>query len=197
MRLPRPFVLLLLALTLAGCAASGSEPPAAAPVPNAVARSSEAGGRFIALVGPRRQFAAPFLGVPGTNFDLLRSWIDTQNSQVLTQLYVEDSYSGAVRTYDTARTSEGETLKFVPISKNKIACDNGCSYAEEIAADLPEPLLQAHRQGLAVVFSAQSGPDLAIAVPGDLIDRQLAAIADARATLPVAAAAPSPANPRP
>jgi hypothetical protein len=186
----------MLLLALAGCGALEGEAPPVAPSPDMVARGGEPGGRFLSLVGPRRQFAPPFLGVPGTNYDLLRSWIDTKNGGQRTQLYVEDSYAGKERSYDTARTEAGEALKFVPISRNEIACDNGCSYAEEFAADLPAPLLAAHRRGLGVVFAAKSGPDLTIAVPGDLVDKQLAALAGAQATLPTAAAAP-PANPHP
>jgi hypothetical protein len=180
MAMPR-FLPPLILLALAGCGVfEGGEAPPVQPAPTAVTQSSEAGGRFIALVGPRQQYAEPFLGVPGTNFSTLRSWIDTRSGERLTQLYVEDSYSGAERDYDAARTGEGEALKFVAISKNEIVCDNGgCSYAEEFAADLPEPLLRAHPQGLTAAFGAKFGPDLTIAVPGDLIDKQLAALAAA------------------
>ncbi|HTT78973.1 MAG TPA: hypothetical protein VMF86_04770 [Stellaceae bacterium] len=178
----------LLLMALAGCGLFAGEAAPVAPLPNRVARGSEAGGRFISLVGPRQQFGAPFLGVPGTNYDLLRSWIDTRSGERLTQLYVEASYSGAERGYEAAQDGEGQALKFVAISKNEIACDHGCSYAEEFAVDLPQPLLEAHRRGLTVVFTAKSGPALPIAVPGDLIDKQLAAIAEARAALPAAAA---------
>ena len=178
----------LLLMALAGCGLFEGEAAPVAPLPNRVVRGSEAGGRFISLVGPRQQFAAPFLGVPGTNYDLLRSWIDRRSGDRLTQLYVEASYSGAERSYAAAHDGAGQALKFVTISKNEIACDRGCSYAEEFAADLPQTLLEAHREGLTVVFTATSGPALPIAVPGDLIDKQLAAIAEARAALPAAAA---------
>jgi hypothetical protein len=187
------FLAPMMVLTLAGCAALESEAPPIQPVGETVARASEQGGRFIALLGPRRQHAAPFLGVPGTNFYALRSWLDTKSGERLTQLYVEDSYSGSERSYGAARTGAGEALKFVPISRNEIGCEKGCSYAEEFAAKLPEPLLRAQPQGLTVIFSAKSGPDLTVAVPGGLIDKQLAAIDAARATLPAAAVTPSPA----
>jgi hypothetical protein len=176
-----------LLLALAGCGQYGGGATPVAPPPDTVARASEAGGRFISLVGPRQQFAAAFLGVPGTNYDLLRSWIDTRTGDGLTQLYVEASYSGGERTYEAAHDGDGQALKFVAISRNEIACDHGCSYAEEFAADLPQSLLDAHRQGLTVVFTTKSGPALSIAVPGELIDKQLAAIAAARGTLPAAA----------
>jgi hypothetical protein len=159
----------------------------------AVSQRTVQGGRFIELVGPSQQFAAPFLGVPGTNYYVLRSWIDAQNRQATTQLYVEDSYVGAERTYDAARDaggggSAGQTLDFVPISRNEISCDNGCSYAEEFAAELPAPLLQQHTgdSGLSVTFSAKAGQDLTIVVPAELIAKQLEALAAAVGARPAA-----------
>jgi hypothetical protein len=185
----------LLLLALAGCALAPGEAPPRPPVSNTVSRGSEGGGRFIALVGSPQQFAPPFLGVAGTNFALLRSWIDTKTGEGLIQLYVEVSYAGDARTYDAAHDSSGGALKFVPISKNEIACENGCSYAEEFAAELPVTLLDAHRQGLTVVFAAKSGPDLSIALTGEAIVKQLAALASAGA-VPTAAASP-PKAPQP
>jgi hypothetical protein len=180
--------------TLAGCVGSSSLPPPNVLTATTVTRSEEQGGRFIAFVGPRRPHGEPFLGVPGTNFDALRSWIDTQNGETAHQLYVEDSYSGAERTWEAARVQGGQTLRFITISKNEITCENGCSYAEEFAAALPEALLRASPQGLAISFTAHSGTQRTIIVPGDLIALQLAAIDDARTTLPRASAA-APANP--
>jgi hypothetical protein len=158
----------------------------------AVTHSVEQGGRFIALVGPRRQHAEPFLGVPGTNFNALRSMMDTRTGETAHQLYVEDSYFGAERNWEAARDSRGQTLRFIAISKNEITCDNGCSYAEEFAAALPETLLRESPQGFTVTFTAHSGAEKAIAVPGDLVANQLTAIAEARAGLPTAAAVPPP-----
>jgi hypothetical protein len=181
---------LLLALT--DCAQLVGLPQAATPVaPDVVTQSNEQNGRFVALVGLRRQHAEPFLGVPSTNFYTLRSWLDTRTGERLHQLYVEDSYFGEKRDYEAARDGDGQSLKFVPISNNEITCDNGsCSYAEEFAAALPEELLRAHPQGLTVAFTAKSGPELTLAVPGELIEKQLAAVDTARAALPAAAAAP-------
>jgi hypothetical protein len=187
----------LLLMALAGCAALSNAPPPSPQPATAVVQSVEQGGRFIALVGPRLQHAEPFLGVPGTNFFLLRSWIDTRDGKIAHQLYVEDSYFGAKRNWEAARDAQGQKLRFVPISMNEITCDNGtCSYAEEFAAALPEALLRASPQGLAVSFTARSGAQQTMIVPGDLIAKQLAAVAEARASLPAAAAAP-PASPPP
>jgi hypothetical protein len=193
-RLARPGAALLL-IALAGCVGlpRASAPPdvlAAA----AVTVTSAQDGRFIALVGPRRLHAEPFLGVPGTNFDLLRSWIDTRTGETAHQLYVEDSYLGAERDWEAARIQGGAALRFIPISKNKITCDNGCSYAEEFAATLPEALLRRSPRGLAVSFAAHSGAEQTILVPGELIARQLAAVDAARASLPRATAASAPPN---
>ena len=187
------------ALLLALAACGSLERPPVAATPDAVAQGPAEGGKFIAFVGPRRQHAEAFLGVPGTNFYLLRSWLDTRSGERLSQLYVEDSYVGAERHYDSARDGDGQALKFVPISANEIACENGaCSYAEEFGATLPDALLRAHAQGLAVTFAAKSGPELTIAVPGDLIQKQLAAVDAGRAALPATtAAAPPSAEPPP
>src|SRR5260370_11002396 len=141
MRAPLALVAVAFVAALAGCTSLSGAPPASAPAANAVARSTEPGGRFITLVGPRRPTGDPFLGVPGTNFSALRSSIDTQNGESVHQLYVEDSYFGAGRNWEAARDPAGQALRFIPISKNEISCDNGCSYAEEFAAGLPESLL--------------------------------------------------------
>ncbi|HEV2335221.1 MAG TPA: hypothetical protein VGS13_06980 [Stellaceae bacterium] len=185
-----------LVAALAGCTGFSSAPlPPNVLAAATVTESVEQDGKFIALVGPRRPHAEPFLGVADTNFDLLRSWIDTRSGETAHQLYVEDSYFGAERNWEAARIQGGPSLRFIPISKNKISCDNGCSYAEEFAATLPETLLRASPRGLAVSFTAQSGGEQTILVPGDVIARQLAAVDAARASLRTASAAPPRANP--
>ena len=196
MTAPKALLTAALLLALAGCAGSSSAPPPSVPPATEVARSVEQDGKFISLVGPRRQHAEPFLGVPSTNFYALRSWLDTRNGEVAHQLYVEDSYFGAKRNWEAARDKAGEKLRFVEISNNEITCNPGCSYAEEFAAALPEALLRANLQGLIVTFTAKSGADKTLIVPGELIAKQLAAVDDARTTLPTAAAsAPPPAAP--
>ena len=193
----KPAVALVAAslLALAGCTGLSGAPPPSTPAASGVSRSTEAGGRFVTFVGPRRPTGEPFLGVPGTNFAALRSSIDTKTGEVAHQLYVEDSYFGAERNWEAAADPAGQKLRFIAISKNQITCENGCSYAEEFAAGLPETLLRARPQGLPITFTAHSGARQTIIVPGDLIAKQLAAIDEARATLPTASAAPPPANP--
>ncbi len=188
-----------LLAAVAGCTGLSGAPPPSIQSATAVTRSTEPGGRFITLVGPRRAHAEPFLGVSGTNFTALRSSIDTKTGESVHQLYVEDSYFGAERNWEAARDPAGQALRFIAISKNQITCDNGCSYAEEFAAGLPEALLRANAQGkpagLAIGFTARSGARQTIIVPSDLIAKQLAAVDEARATLPTASAVPLPATP--
>lgn len=160
---------------------------------NAVTLTKEKDGRFLVLTGPRLRHAEPFLGIASTNFYLLRSFVDVRTGETLHQLYVEDSYPGAERNWNAARLAAGGTLRFIAISKNEITCEVGCSYAEEFAASLPEPLLRANPQGFTVVFNTRSGIERTITVPGNLVAKQLAAIAQLRATPPTAAAAVSSA----
>jgi hypothetical protein len=190
-----PVLAVAAAIAVSGCAVEG--PPTPAQSANAVTLTKEKDGRFLVLSGPRLRHAEPFLGIASTNFYLLRSFIDARTGETLHQLYVEDSYPGAERNWNAARLAAGETLRFIPISKNEVTCDAGCSYAEEFAASLPEPLLRANPQGFTIVFTARSGIARTITVPGDLVAKQLAAIAEARATRPAAVVAgPAPVPPR-
>jgi hypothetical protein len=185
----RALLAVIGAMALAGCGAIAGLSSTAQPA-GPVTRAEAQGGRFVTLTGPRVQHAEPFLGVTDTNFYLLRSMIDTRTGEIANQLYVEDSYFGTERNWNAARDATGQPLRFIPISKNQITCESNCSYAEEFAAALPEAPLRAKTQGLTVVFTARSGAEKAIAVPSELIAKQLAAAGEARATLPVAAASP-------
>lgn len=190
MQMPAAHILasILLLAALAACTTGAGAPPPTtgpgSPPFDTVNRTTEQGGRFIALVGPRTQHAEPFLGVPGTNIYALRSWIDTRTGETVHQLYVAESYAGAERSWNAARDAQGQNLRFVEISKNEITCERGCSYVEEFAAALPEARLRESTSGLTVAFAAKSGESKTIAVPGDLVRKQLAAVDEARAALP-------------
>jgi hypothetical protein len=193
---------LLLMAALAGCGGVAGTPPAAGTAaagrqPTPVAVTSEQGGRFVGLMGPRRQHAEPFLGVPGTNFFTLRTWIDRQSGDSVHQLYVADSYAGPPRDWNAARDAQGRPLRVVAIGRNEIICEPGCSYAEEFAAAIPEPELRsAAAGGLTVTFAARSGAQKTITVPGELVQAQITALDRVRAGLASAGAAPVSA-PRP
>ena len=186
---------LIGAMILAACGDLVGSPPLAPPV-DATTHPPQQAVRFVTLTGPRLQHAEPFLGVEDTNFYLLRSMIDLRTGGIAHQLYVEDSYFGAERGWNAAREVAGQPLRLIAIGKNEITCESGCSYAEEFAAVLPEPLLRANPQGLRILFTARSGASKTIAVPGELVAKQLAALGQTRATLPVAAVTPL-AAPRP
>jgi hypothetical protein len=163
-------------LLLAGCVAA----PAAGVSGDVVTQAIAEGGKFVGVLGPKVQQGEPFLGVAGTNFHALRSWIDRRTGETVHQLYVEDSYAGRKRGWDTAQDGAGRPLRFIQISDKEISCAPGCSYAEEFAAALPEQELRASPQGLTVFFHAKSGADMAIPVSGDLIAKQLAGVDAAR-----------------
>ena len=132
--------------------------------------------RFILFIGPRAQHAPPFLDIPDTNFYCLRSFVDRRTGETAHQLYVTDSYFGAERGWNAARDSAGGPLPFVAIGHDEISCDAGCAYVEEFAANLPESLMRASPDRLAVTFSSRSGDKKTIVVPGDRITAQLAAV---------------------
>ena len=173
------------ALLLTGCVVA----PAAGTPGDAVTQAIAEGGKFVGVLGPRVPQGEPFLGVAGTNFHALRSWIDRRTGETVHQLYVEESYSGPKREWNAAQQAVGKPLRFISISSKEISCEPGCSYAEEFAAALPEQELRASPQGITVFFSAKSGRQMAIPVTADLIAKQLAGVdATRRAS---AAAAPA------
>ena len=187
----------LLGLALAGCAIVHPEeklPPQ--PAAQGVELTKQQGGRFIAFVGPKLQHTEMFLGVSDTNYFALRSWLDNKTGEVANQLYVEDSYYGGPFLWDGVHDADGKKLHFIPISRNQITCDLGCSYADEFAAELPEDYLRAHQGGLAVIFTASDGKTLAVTVPPNLVVAELSAVDGVRAVAAKAAAnstAPAPA----
>jgi hypothetical protein len=178
----RSLAALLSAAALFACAplppsASPATAPAAAGPAPAVREPS---ARFIGFVGPKAQHDPPFLGIPDTNFYCLRSFLDRQTGETAHQLYVADSYFGAKRGWDGAHDAAGNALPFTPIGTNEIACDNGCSYAEEFAARIPAAALRASARGLAVTFTARSGTTMTIELSGEEIANQLAVVDAAR-----------------
>lgn len=185
----RPTSTLIAAVLLAGLAAcAGVQGPSVSGGPTgpnaegAITVAKEQNGKFLSFVGPKIQHDRPFLGVSGTNFDCLRSYLDTRSGETANQLYVEDSYVGKKREWSAASDERGQPLRFIPISSNEITCDagGGCSYAEEFAAALPEPLMRASTNGLMVTFTAKSGARTIIQVPGAQVVAQLAAVDSAR-----------------
>src|SRR5215470_3158876 len=184
---------ILLGAALAACAQS---PSRQAPAHNgATATADDPPPRFIGVIGTRERHSPPFLGVPETIFYILRSFLDSQTGETLHQLYVSDSYSGAVRHWNGARDGAGRPLRFLEISEHEITCERGCAYVEEFAADIPEGELWGNPEGLRVTFSARSGDEKTVVVSGHQIAAQLAAIdAKRNPTQPAAAQVPPSAH---
>ena len=156
-------------------ATAGAKPGPNSQVPTVEVRE-HLSGRFLALIGPKAQHAPPYLGTPGTNFYCLRSFVDRKTGETANQLYVSDSYDGAERNWDAARDNAGRAQAFIPISRDEITCDGGCSYAEEFAANIPESQLRASTRGLSVIFTDHAGDEKTINLSADQIAAQLAAV---------------------
>jgi hypothetical protein len=190
----RGIVPLVFGAALSACsqfAAPGSSPSAAGKAPVVEVRE-HLSGRFIALIGPKAQHAPPYLGTPGTNFYCLRSFVDRKTGETADQLYVSDSYNGTERNWNAARDATGQALVFIPVHLDKIACDGGCSYAEEFAANIPESTLRANPMGVAVTFTDGAGDAKTITLSADQIAVQLAAVDAQRNAVSSPAAAAEP-----
>lgn len=196
----------VMVLALAACMrpTQPGTPVAAGPAaaaPTGVITKTEHGGRYLVVIGPRQQHGEPFFGITDTNYFALRSLIDRTTGQASHQLLVEDSYGGADRHWDAAHDGWGQTLRFIPISHNELACESGkCSYAEEFAAAIPEPELRGSPRGLEVTFTDKAGDKKTIAVSSNMIAIQVAAFDAARASpgaAPAAAARPAGTPPPP
>jgi hypothetical protein len=187
----RSLLAAFLGAALTACAPLAPGPPASGR-PVVLAREDLAPG-FIGFIGPKAQHAPRFLDIPGTNFYCLRSFLDRRTGETEHQLYVSDSYFGPERDWNAARDSTGKPLPFVPVSRDEITCDNGCSYVEEFAVTLPESELRASSGDLSVTFVARSGDEKTIVISGERIAAQLAAV-DARRgpAQPVAAIGKTP-----
>lgn len=186
-----------LAPVLSATPAPAVAQPTAPAGPPAIEVREHLSGRYIALIGPKAQHAPPFLDTPGTNFYCLRSFVDRTTGAAAHQLYVSDSYTGAERHWDAAHDEAGVGLRFIPISRNEISCEGGCSYAEEFAANLPGDRLRANSAGLTVTFTDRSGDQKTIVVAPAQIAAQLAAVdlrrnSHGSAPEPAAAAAAEP-----
>ncbi len=190
----RGFLAVFLGVALSSCTQLASRHPVAGtPVVEVREDSSQ---RFIGFIGPKAQHAPRFLDIPETNFYCLRSFVDRRTGETAHQLYVSDSYLGAEREWNAARDSTGAALPFVPIGRDEISCDAGCSYLEEFAANLPESALRGSPDGLAVTFLSRSGDEKKIVVSGERISVQLAAIDTRRNPVQPAAARGQPAAER-
>ncbi len=189
-------LVILVGAALAGCAPfappGGGSGSLTGPAQDVAVREHQS-GRFVELIGAKAQHAPLFLGIPGTNFYCLRSIVDRKTGRTVDQLYVADSYDGKERNWNAAHDADGRVLRFIPISHMEIVCDgDGCSYAEEFAADIPERELQASRHGATVTFTDPAGDQKPIRVSAAQISDQLAAVAAQQQPTPAPAVSTGP-----
>jgi hypothetical protein len=203
----RNFVALaaILLLAVAGCARVEENaaqpqpqpqplPPTAPVVAEEVTVSKLQGGKFLGLTGPRKQYAEPFFNVAGTNYYCLRSFVDTRSGDTVHQLYVQYSYEGGPYKWSGAQDQDKKDLRFIPLNHNEITCDLGCSYADEFAAAVPEPLLRQSQGGLSVTFTGDNGAAKTVAVDGGLIAKQLGAVDAVRDNMKTVASTTAPTS---
>jgi hypothetical protein len=168
----------LCGLQLAACAPLALPSTGNPESRSTVAVREDLSQRFVALIGPEAQDDPPYLGTPGTNYSCLRSLVDRQTGETVHQLYVVASYD-VKRDWDAAHDDHGTVLKFIPISRLKIACDGSenCSYAEEFAAKIPASELNDNRGGFSITFTDHAGNAQTIVVSGEQVATQLTATA--------------------
>ena len=144
----RDLLAALLGTALSACSQPTPGPP---PGGGAVVLAREnLSPDFIGFIGRKTQHAPPFLGISETNYYCLRSFVDRRTGETVHQLYFSDSYFGPARDWNAARDGSGRPRLFVPLTRDEIACDPGCSYVEEFAVTLPESAFRANPEDLPI-----------------------------------------------
>jgi hypothetical protein len=119
-----------------------------------------------------REWINPFGGT-ARNW-MLRTWIDKETRNVTHQLYVEISYSGSWRFYQSANNEQAISLPFIPINRSVGSCFAGCSFTEIVGVELSDELLREKAlTGFQVKLFAKSGDSLVIDVTRAQIQSQL------------------------
>jgi hypothetical protein len=114
----------------------------------------------------------------------LRAWMRRDGSLIRDhRIYVSTFYEPAVRAYPHAAVPPRK-LRMTGISRDVYACYFGerCSPPETYGARIPDELLRASRDSVAVTFYGR-GRELTVTVRRDLIDAYLTAIDSVRAQL--------------
>ena len=121
----------------------------------------------------------------GENSDYgLRSWVRRDGSLVRDhRLYVATLYEPWVRGLRLA-TAAPKQFRMLGVSRDTYACYWGkCSPFETIGVRIPDEVLRASRDSVAVTLYGWSGRELTITVRRDLIDAYLAAVDSVSAAL--------------
>lgn len=107
----------------------------------------------------------------------IRAWIDKKTGEVTEQLYLETSYLGHWRFWQTAADDQADPLEVVAIDRSVDDCTGMCSYSETVGVTLPNDYVRRHAAtGFQVKVSAKSGDSLILDVGADQIQPVLNAI---------------------
>ena len=114
----------------------------------------------------------------------LRSWVRRDGSLVRDhRLYVGTLYEPWVRGLRLATAAPGQ-FRMLGVSRDTYACHWGkCSPFETIGVRIPDDVLRASRDSVAVTLYGWSGRELTITLRRDLIDAYLAAVDSVSAAL--------------
>lgn len=108
---------------------------------------------------------------------LIRSWVDKSTHEVSHQLYVDISYVGDWKYFQTAADDTARTLNVSRIDSHVGNCSGGCSLSETVGIELDDATLRAKsKQGYAIKLSAHSGDALVLTVSPEQINLQLAEV---------------------
>jgi len=170
MRLSSIFAAMALLLVLAAPTALMAETPV-------VEVDTDQFERGITLLGPE-QVVDPYGETPCSW--RLRSWVDKNSHAVADQLYVEITYAGHVRRYETAMDDNADDLSVTGISRTSTgSCRSarGCVHTEIIGVALNDATLRARQAGgYRIKVKAKSGDSLILPISPTQIGLQIAAI---------------------
>jgi hypothetical protein len=108
----------------------------------------------------------------------LRTWVNKETKTIEHQLYVDVSYIGGWRWYQTAADETAQDLKVLAISSNVSSCSTfGCSLSETVGIDIDDATLRVHASGgLRVKLNAKSGDSLIIELSATQVRLQVEAV---------------------
>ncbi len=133
------------------------------------------------LAGPQIT-KIPFGGT--TRFSSLGTTIDRRTGFTFTRLVVTLNYLGGWRWYEAATDDSATAYEVTKLnsSVDGLCGVAGCSLTENVAIELPEPLLRLKvKTGFKLKLFAKSGDSILIDVTGEQIEMQLASLEKYRA----------------
>ena len=192
----------LLLAALAGCGGMAGGPPGGAAAggrqPTAIAVSTEQGGRFIGLTGPRLQHTEPFLGVPARISIRCARWIDRRKRRDRASALCRRQLCRNAARLECGARCAGPPAALHPDQQKRDHLSAELLLCRGIRRRDPRSGIAQRDRRADRHLSARSGAQKTIAVPGELVRAQVVGLDRVRAGLATAAAAPpATAPPRP